>query len=307
MFEKFLEKLMTPHVTVEVIHKEFDLAQDRILDKSDELLKELEIPNETPLERKGKMMKELGFINSITVKEAEELKRNKKAIQDKISITIKQAETIRYYTQKYPLEKFITVDVLNEICNKYGLIYAPVANYIEDIPEKNVLEMKNVKKLDDIDKFEKIYKLIGLPQYMINFLGKTNNEFTISEIQSWKGKYYENTTSLIKWLKEGNTTFTYALLDESGITPNPDLYRFNFMEVIDKEGLFIAAPSSHFNLKGLTKKSEFGFFNVNIQKVKEDPIVFEYCSEYLCRIITKWGNENDKAYLDFDLINEKFN
>jgi hypothetical protein len=74
----------------------------------------------------------------------------------------------------------------------------------------------------------------------------------------------------------------------------------------NKKGLFIAAPKSHFNLEGLNKKSKFGFFNVTVTEVK-DPVVFEYCKNDIVRIVTKWGTEDDKAYLDPILTDEKLN
>jgi hypothetical protein len=76
---------------------------------------------------------------------------------------------------------------------------------------------------------------------------------------------------------------------------------------IDKSGFFIAAPKTHFNLKGLTQKSKFGFFNVLTVTVPKDPIVFEYCKNGICRIITKWGTSDDQSYLDPALTNEIYN
>ena len=38
---------------VEVIHAEFDSAQDRILDECDKVLAELQIPTETQIEKKA--------------------------------------------------------------------------------------------------------------------------------------------------------------------------------------------------------------------------------------------------------------
>lgn len=75
---------------------------------------------------------------------------------------------------------------------------------------------------------------------------------------------------------------------------------------IEKSGLFIAAPNSHFDLRGLSKRSTFGFFNVQTSDLK-DPVVFEYCKDDICRIITKWGTDDDQSYLDPRLLNETLN
>lgn len=239
-----LENVISPPkiATVEEIHAQFDSAESRILDQCDTILAELQIPTETQIEKKAKLLQQLGFENSETVKQASVLKKRRREIETKINLTKQQANLIRSYKVKYPLEKFITVEELERICNKYNLIHAPVKNYIKDIPEKNVLEMTNCKKLDDYDKKE----------IRNNFF---NKEFLINSI------------------------------------------------VIDKSGLFIAAPSSHFNLDGLDKKSQYGYFNVEKYEVK-DPVVFEYCKNNICRIVTKWGTEDDQAYLDPLLTNE---
>lgn len=71
---------------------------------------------------------------------------------------------------------------------------------------------------------------------------------------------------------------------------------------IDREiiEIFIAAPKSHFNLKGL-KKQKLGFFNfMRIEPV--DPIVFRYVNGGI-QIISKWGDEAN----DTELIVPKLN
>lgn len=304
MFTKLLDLFIVPTISVEAIHEEFDTAQDRILDECDKMLKELEIPTETSIERKGKILKELGFINSKTVQQADKLKKDKEVIKDKISITSEQAKTIRYYKEKYPLEKFITVEELERICSKYKLIHAPVANYIEDIPEKNVLEMKNVKRLEDTDKFPTQH-----------FLKITDFYYSVpNEVK----KYFQDSICLNNYV-EGKKIIKYEsggisesscqrLLKELGYMGSYTGYLYKRTEItlVNKSGLFIAAPSSHFNLEGLSKKSKFGFFDVSVIEVK-DPIVFEYCKLGICRIISKWGTADDKSYLDSTLVNEKFN
>lgn len=69
-------------------------------------------------------------------------------------------------------------------------------------------------------------------------------------------------------------------------------------EKIDKSGLFIAAPPSHFNLTGLTEDTKNrGFFKVSITEPK-DPIVFRYVVGGL-QILSKWGKEaEDEAFIN---------
>lgn len=308
---KLLERFLPKPVDVAVIHAEFDSAQDRILDECDQILADLKIPTETQVEKKAKMLKELGFVNSETVEQAKRLEENSKEIKQKIDITAKQAETIKYFKQKYPFEKFITTEELDKICNKYNLIHAPVSNYIKDIPEKNVLEMKNCQKLEVDDKCETVYRLLELngdAKKLINFLGKKEPLFTLKEADDLCTAGYGNTPT--SWCLQNGDNAWFTIGGEKLMERelNKEFFvNYGGCEKIDKSGLFIAAPKSHFNLKGLDKKSKFGFFKVEVLEVK-DPVVFEYCRDGIVRIISKWGNENeDKAYLDPALQNEILN
>lgn len=300
--------LLKKTVPVEVIHTEFDSAQDRILDECSKVLAELKIPTETQIERKAAMLEELGFVNSETVHQAKSLKQRAKEIETQLNLTRSQVKSIYYFKQKYPFEKFITVDELERICEKYNLIHAPARNYIRDIPEKNVLEMKKCKKLDDSDKCELIMNFPDISKVFLKAIGKKDTIFTYSEVLVLAKKYWDNPLSIMKWFENASSTWSFAILKgmRGGISPGTDEYDFTQVEKIDRAGIFIAAPKSHFNLNGLSKKSKFGFFNVTVHEVK-DPVVFEYCKDNLCRIITKWGTDDDQSYLDPALINELLN
>ena len=284
----------TKNITVEEIHAEFDSAEQKILDECDILLAELKIPTETQIERKAKLLEELGFTSSETIIQANKLKEQALQVENKIKLTKQQADLIRDLKFKYPLEKFITVEVLERICNKYNLIHAPAGNYIKDIPEKNILEMRNCKKLDEKDKagsiqilqLQKEHFYLPTPKYIIN--------------ACIKGIELEGIVH-----NSGNTN--ECLNHHFKLDRHTNFYEYNTLEykitTIDKSGLFIAAPKSHFNLENLDKKSKYGYFSVAEQEVK-DPVVFEYCKNNICRIITKWGTSDDQAYLDPLLTNE---
>lgn len=306
-------------IPVEVIHAEFDSAETRILDQCDKILAELKIPTESQIEKKADMLYKLGFVNSEVIQQASFLKQRTLDTKNIIDITSKQAQSIRYLKSKYPLEKFITIDELNRICDKYKLIHAPAANYIKDIPEKNVLEMANCKKLEKDDKFKETLYLSDfnkLGEILIRELGKENNpSFTLEEMielnEYWLGKggnqslsfgIYDLQHKSDMWFTAGGQNYLKSkYIEVFGSYP-----RFNKSTIIEKNGIFIAAPNSHFNLEGLEKKSKFGFFNVTVQEVK-DPVAFEYCINDICRIITKWGTDDDQSYLDPLLTDETLN
>lgn len=294
-----------PVATVEEIHAEFDSAQDRLLIECDQILNELEIPTETKVERKAADLEALGFINSETVEQLKTFRESVKDVKDKIVYTETQAREIREMAMKYPFEKFITVDEMDRICDKYGLIHAPVANYIKDVPEKNVLEMKNRKPLSVEDGPEILYILGGIEDpSAFEKHGIRNCTISERQIRSLMRGVTDNiwrTSSVLGWFREGRTTGAYALLkDLNGVEPRYEQYAFDKCTKIDKTGLQVAAPKSHFKLDGLKKLTKYGFFKQEEIEVK-DPVVFELCKNDLVRIITKWGTDDDQSYLDESL------
>ncbi len=308
MFDNFFKKSLNKKTftlpdgtipTVEDIHAEFDAAQDQFLESADNLLKELSIPTQTHIEKKADMLKSLGFVNSETIKKAEEIKKTTESIRATYEMTERKANLIKYYKIKYPLEKFIPVEELNRICRKYNLIHAPAKNYIKDIPEKNVIEMSNRKTLSSSDEVEKrMYLKIDrfyseAPSDVRRML---NGEIQIPTnlLDSFsRGRVSESSCmKLLKYLGYTGTYSGYIYFDAS-------------IKTVDESGLRVAAPNSHFDLTGIEKTSEFGYGykTVQIMEIK-DPVVFEYCKGDICRIITKWGTDDDQSYLDPALTNE---
>jgi hypothetical protein len=282
-------KLFASKFTVEQIHAEIDSAQDRLIQQAEKLISELNIPTETQVERKADQLEKLGFVNSETVKKAESLKNQRKEVELKVVSTKEQAELLRYYKQTYPLQKFLTVEELDRICEKYGLIHAPVSNYVKDVPEKNVLEMAKVCKLKDSD-LQKIKHFMEIADWWWDLPDRIKKAIP--------KRFEVNTNNL---LIDREVREMFGLTEYGGC-----IYRTAKIETVDKSGLFIAAPPSHFDTSGLTKKGKFGFFKVTTIEVK-DPIVFEYCRGGFVRVITKWGTEDDQSYLDPSLVNEILN
>jgi hypothetical protein len=292
-----LTKLFRPKATVEQIHEEFDSAERKIIEQCETLLRELNIPTEAQLERKALKLRELGFVSSETVKRSETLNNRKVA-------TEKQLSLINQYKVTYPLDKFITINELNRICEKYDLIHAPVSSYIKDVPEKNVLEMVNRKPLKDEDKLGETITLIA-----------NDSENSISGLTDAEEKELREIGITLEVDIEIHLMIELGSINKSRLASlyygKPVDFRLNYFgneTVIHKDmsGLFIAAPKSHFSLSGLSKTSQFGFFKTHKIEVK-DPVVFEYCKGDICRIVTKWGTDDDQSYLDPIVNNEQLN
>lgn len=283
---KFLSKKTEQQIVAE-IHNEFDTAEDRLLAEADKMLSELGIDTETQIIKKAEKLIALGFKNAQPVKWLENSSHVK---------TREQAELIRYYKQNYPFQKFLTVDELERICNKYNLVFAPVANYIKDVPEKNIKEIELASKLKNKDECVELFKLVGIKDLsLINMLGKKEPVFTQKEIIDICIEYMGH--NITEWTnKAQSNTWLFVVAQKLG-KAHPDFYSYSKVENTDKSGLYIAAPESHFNLNGLTKKNNYSFFNITVTEVK-DPIVFRYVRGGI-QVLSKWGLESsDEALLN---------
>lgn len=273
---------------VEKIHSEIDTAQERILQEAIKIINETVVEKTSSLESKAERLKRLGFESALEVKEAEKIIETKKNKLHKIELSRKQAEYIQYYNKEYPFYKFLTEEELDRICNKYNLIYAPVNNYIKNIPEKNLKELEEGKiiKKEDI----------------------------ASNLVIWRyTEYYTKDCpkNITKTLKIG-IPIPSNLQNRNNSKISIEMFGINYCQydtigssfkIIDRSKLFIAAPKSHFDLKDLSKdkKSKFGFFNITKIEPK-DPIVFQYVNGGIL-VKTKWGEEANDELLQLGITN----
>jgi hypothetical protein len=261
------------------IHNEFDTAQDNLLRQAKEIIHKSE-----PVSDKGKRLLDIGFTNS---EAAVSFKKNSTAIVE----NKEQAELIEYYKRTYPFNKFITEKELQRICAKYKMVFAPVSRYIKDVPEKNVSDIEKVCKLKDEDVVTDSYFIsINTGYYSKPIPKNVSRYFQLpKEIE----REYLNLNSsgrwncINKWLCKSTNSDDFFVQDHS-------------LHVVERQGLFICAPKSHFKLEGLKKKG-LGFLSVTIFEVK-DPIVFRYVRGGV-QIITKWGLEASDSALLNDIDN----
>lgn len=265
--------------TVQKIHKEIDTAQDRLLIEAEDTISKLSLSEENL--SKFNLLKKAGFINS-------EEYISLKASTDISNKSIKNAELINYYKNKYPFIKFLTIEEFDKICDKYNLIYAPSSCYIKHIPVDNLKEIDLSQSLSYMDEPNKIvlYKveisMSDLSSGMrVNGLTLKERNLVRSGIIIEKDKFRNNECS--------------KMLTEYFNKPVKAEYDGLYQDVIniDRSGLFIAAPKSHFNLKTL-KKLNKGFFNFKPEP--KDPIVFRYVKGGL-QVLSKWGAEENEIQL----------
>ena len=99
--------------------------------------------------KKYEALVKLGFTSGETfLKGEEELKRKQKLDSEQYNLNRLESPIV-YFSKKYPLYKFISVEGVNFIRNKYNLSIGTVDLYIGDIPDKNLEAILNFKIEDE--------------------------------------------------------------------------------------------------------------------------------------------------------------
>lgn len=123
-----LKRVIAPKAVIRDIHRSFDNAADKLLEEAKAIVGKNEVIE------KGKRMERLGFSGA--------------ALVTKKNALLKTADTaalIERYRQWYPFNKFITEEMVRQICKKYNLLCGPSNNYRGDIPEKNLREIESFR------------------------------------------------------------------------------------------------------------------------------------------------------------------
>jgi len=282
---------------IQQIHDDIDSAEERLLAQANSILKELHITTESDIEKIADRLEKIGFSNVPTIKKARQIsdQRQKTELQKKMTSEI--AALIEYYKFTYPMHKFLTGSELDRICLKYGLIYAPVSCYTKDVPEKNLAEIEKAQELKEKDKaIDKIiisidYKnqlrrLLDAPEMAAEkFLQMAKKGFQIDP----KHKNMDANWLGYQYLKANGNIVPFLTQTETHISTSV------------RQGMFIAAPKDHFDLKSVMQ-SGYGFFTERKSIIQNDPIVFRGVRGGV-QVLSKWGLEGK----DEALFNEKLN
>lgn len=119
------------------IHQAVFSAQDNLLKKANSILKKSEIDSGSSDKYLLSKLFGLGFVNQ---KEVKKIHLNTESEKAKETI-----ELINFYQNKYPKNRFIDEDSIKSICNRFGLLFAPVEMYNSEIPLKNKIEIIDFK------------------------------------------------------------------------------------------------------------------------------------------------------------------
>lgn len=149
--KKLVEPKKTTNELIAEIHETFNTEVDRLLLEAGILKPLPDVDKE--IISKSERLKSLGFNNTSEVKKGNEYDEIESKVQQENDKKNELKEVIEYFSNKYPLYKFITEDSVKKICAKYNLVYGGVSNYIGKVPDKNLVELENFK----IDKYDELW------------------------------------------------------------------------------------------------------------------------------------------------------
>lgn len=260
--EQSLDRKKTQDELIDEIHETFFTEVDKILAWA-KIQKALPTDKDEIIE-KGNRLHKLGFTAS-----SEKVEMDKAHIEiatinrenEKRKILVK---AIDYFSFTYPQYKFITIESIEKICEKYALVYGEVSKYKGTVPDFAVDQMEkfNVKYSDRA--FQLVHRR---SQYSFN---------------STTRLIYGSEELLSKLRKDHNDTHSFM---------------GDYYGPIEQCPLQIAAPISLFDTRGMEVK------NYQLTPiVDKDPIVFMpvfFMNMIFYLIVTAWGKEaNDELVVN---------
>ncbi|MBK8366267.1 MAG: hypothetical protein IPL10_02330 [Bacteroidetes bacterium] len=118
---------------VQEIHRAFHTAGDELIARAKEILKDKSRSDVL----KAKRLQELGFTNAQQANITEDLTKLSEG-----EIGIIEAEKLHYYHLRYPNNKYITLEQVKTICEKYNLLFSDICRYKGFVPERNSDEIE---------------------------------------------------------------------------------------------------------------------------------------------------------------------
>lgn len=282
------------------IHGAFDGAEDYLLKEAERILSMPIADTDTRIIQKAERLEKLGFKQSPEVTKASAARESIATANRQKEMNNALAELIRYYKQCYPFLKFLTIEEMESICEKYGLVHAPVSAYRANVPDKNLLEIERAQELKACDIQIPMVKLIPRngdeeTKTFLNQIG-LDDFVTIEKIRQVAGFDPHNQMYYLASLDQLRTNiWLYKIWDRMGRREGT-FYNYKSIQIQDRTGLFICAPKKDFDVTGLTKQG-LGYSNDQIIEVR-DPVVFRYVRGGV-QVLSKWGLEaSDPALLN---------
>lgn len=297
---------------IDEIHNEFDTAPQRILEQALEIINkesDVKIELQSKIVDKALRLKTLGFEKNGLVYNLSHTEREIKKSEGLIDMNAEMAHRVKYYTSTYPFLKFLPESELDRICDKYGLVYAPVKHYKMPVPEKNLKEIEDAQRLKTSDEQKDLVTYQFVNSYdrkqgdfnkLVELFG--GDTFNMEELEKIHIEYFGE---IIKH-RLSDTFWEYGYLASKGKITNPVIKEAFIADAIettyDRTGLFIAAPKEHFDLSDLTFDENKGYYHAKTVRIIKDPIVFRYVKGGI-QVLSKWGLEAEDPALQLEILN----
>jgi hypothetical protein len=248
---------------IQMVHNEFMTAADVLLEEAREIIKNTNLVNEDKVNR----LKSLGFTAS------KEVEDTKEAIALR-EMSKETARLIEYYKMNYPLNKFITEDQVQKICEKYNLVYGAITRYTGFIPDKNLKEIESWKGLKDVD----------------NIFAVVRDRSGNNDIDYLMENDFINKEAIERFKKVNDYDFAiYSDRSKSHLLKNVVVGTYEpFAKIFkyDKENFIIAAPLKDMKIDNTEEVKNYKI----VKKHIPDPVVMCRCKGGFL-ILTAWGDE----------------
>lgn len=236
---------------VEEIHETFYTEVDKLIIYANQF-NSLKTDKQSLIE-KCERLRALGFTKTKEIVEGEqellrisELKKENDEKKDLI-------QAINYFSQKYPIYKFITEESVRKICVKYGLVYGSIEGYIGAVPDENLKQMEDFK-ISELDECHFIKEHRAYVNNKFKYVNKL-------ECEEQKNLSYKE-----DYLKKMDSFKTFS-----------------------KCPLEIAAPPTDFNTAGKEVENSKIIKAPIPDPIVLQPVIFKNKKHYL--VVTAWGAE----------------
>lgn len=263
LFAKKEVSVTTEHKYPEIIteiHREFETAGDKLLQESLEIISTCSVTNKD----KGRLLAQLGFTNTPQAKELLDVESKENSAKE-------NAELVRYFSRNYPLNKFITENVVGEICKKYNLICGDVSCFKGFVPETKLKIIADFK-VKDQDRVVGI--LVDGQRRILSYVGES--DFVKKEcwnIHTGGTAAFNSNSDVSKYFSKRINSFFSVGGDYLQIIGNAN-----------GSSLKICAPISDMDTKGMDLNG------YHLTRHIPDPVVLQpVVGGYL--IVCAWGDE----------------
>lgn len=245
---------------IDKIHHEFDVAGEQLLKEANEILNNSNFKTD-----KTKLLKEIGFKNTKEVVETDRKIKTKTIAGNTVNL-------INEYKFHYPNQKFITKEMVDQICEKYSLVCGEIGLYKGFVPLTNLKQIKNFK-------LKEIHFNYGIRNtgFFSSFLGESGYILkSRAEFLNQEKEKYESTQRRLEQ-EQLNKKYQIRL-------PIDFVTDYGQYKIVDLNlELLICAPLKDMKMNG---KQLFG----NWIREIPDPVVLQpVIGGFL--ILTAWGEE----------------